>query len=55
MPIVTSQNTLVNAITDGPTLTAAAAATCIPTGALITQSVATGSMTLRQYRVESLN
>ena len=36
MSLVTSQNTLVNALVDGPTLTAAAAATCIPTGALIT-------------------
>lgn len=36
MSIVTTQNTLVNALVDGPTLTAAAAATCIPTGALIT-------------------
>lgn len=49
MTVSTTQNTLVNAITDGPTLTAAAAATCIPTGALITLPEN------RQYRVESLN
>lgn len=36
MSIATAHNTLVNALVDGPTLTAAAAATCIPTGALIT-------------------
>lgn len=36
MSLVTTQNTLVTALVDGPTLTAAAAATCIPTGALIT-------------------
>lgn len=36
MTVSTTQNTLVNALVDGPTLTAAAAATCIPTGALYT-------------------
>lgn len=36
MSVTTTQNTLVNALVDGPTLTAAAAATCIPTGAIIT-------------------